>query len=164
MLAYFFNKHFQKTSLPAVGYHEHARYAGIHPISQNHRFQHRQVGEQDEFTVPEKYWEGEEDPEKLTSISISSVARAHRIDPSSLSRALKTSKTGISDQQLIEREYYDENGQYRRMKEILLTPAQVGIAHKIAAEVKRNSLSRSRPMRRITNMFKMFIEENTRGL
>ncbi|MDP3917305.1 MAG: hypothetical protein Q8Q42_03390, partial [Nanoarchaeota archaeon] len=60
----------------------------------------------------------------------------------------------------ISREYYDENGQRKKMKEILLSPAQVGVAHKIAGDVKRASLSRSRPMRRINNMFKEWVEKN----
>ena len=145
-----------------MGYHEHLRYAGVHPVSQHHRFfGHKQVGEQDEFTVPEKYWEGNEDPEALTSISISSVARAHRIDPDSLSRALRTEKIGVTPEQLIFREYYDENGQRKVMKEILLSPAQVNAVHEIAMNVKRNSLSRSRPMRRINKLFKMWIMENS---
>ena len=134
----------------AVGYHQHPQIMGCHLISQHHRFQHKDVTDaKREFTVPEKYWEHPDyideegdDPEILTETNVSTLARAYGILPNTLSAVLKRELKGVKEDQFVETEEFDEKGNKIRFKELLLTPAQLEMAHEIAANVKRRAQHR----------------------
>src|SRR3990167_9311417 len=99
------------------GHHKHPQMDSCHPISQHHRFEHRNVMgdvENDEFTDPkittnEMRTSGDDPGEVLTDITVSPIARAHGIDPSTLLRELRIHFPKISDQ-MVEEEKFTQDG------------------------------------------------------